>query len=137
MANVMRRVGCWGVLAGSIAAAFAIELWLPVATPLAAGLAVTVLMAATLWASAAWWRKLDEAARDAHKTAWFWGGTVGLAVAGILMVVLMAKGGEGALGFIQRDAGPAVYVVLGTMLCIVPQMLGYAVVWAGWWLAKR
>ncbi|MEK7661437.1 MAG: hypothetical protein AAB680_05295 [Pseudomonadota bacterium] len=37
--------------------------------------------------SISWWKQIDEAARDAHKTAWFWGGSIGMSVA-ILITAL-------------------------------------------------
>jgi len=39
---------------------------------------VLVATAIILPASIVWWRSLDELAREAHKSAWFWGGSFGL-----------------------------------------------------------
>jgi hypothetical protein len=135
LARIARQSACWIALGLAIAAAAAIERLLPQVSPIIGAAMAAVLLGATFWASALWWRRLDEAARDAHKTAWFWGSNAGLVVAGVAAVTLFARGGSAALPHL--DGAPASYVLAGLMLCIVPQLVGYAVVWAGWWLAKR
>ncbi|PZU76890.1 MAG: hypothetical protein DI531_01020 [Brevundimonas sp.] len=50
-----------------------------------------VLMAGALWIGAEWMRVIDEAAREAHKAAWYWGGTAGMCVSGVGLV--LASGG--------------------------------------------
>src|SRR5690606_29433021 len=63
-----------GAIYGGLEAAGAVP------APLVAILALVVLfglmIAGTLW----WWRRADEAVREAHKWAWYWGGSVGMCV---------------------------------------------------------
>src|SRR5512139_1580297 len=71
-------VGCF--LAGGVAGAGSyllsdLEIVLPRGLLLAASILVIVAMFA---ASVVYWRNIDEAAREAHKFAWFWGGTGGM-----------------------------------------------------------
>jgi hypothetical protein len=135
--KIARRAACWGVLAVMLGALAAIPVWLPNATLAAGALIAAVLVAVTFWATFAWWQRLDETARDAHKTAWFWGGSAGLGVAAIVGITLTTSGAREAWRAFEAGAEPSVYILAGIMLCIVPQMIGYALFWAGWWLSKR
>ncbi|NEX93016.1 hypothetical protein [Caulobacter sp. 17J65-9] len=83
-----------------------------------------------------WWRTVDEAAREAHKFAWYWGGSLGLGVAGGLAIVLQRTPSTPLrdLAPLHGDAG---LFATGVLACIVCQSVGYGVAWAGWWLARR
>jgi uncharacterized membrane protein len=95
--------------------------------------ALTVLAVVVAWSSVVYWRNLDEAAREAHKFAWLWGGT-----GGALAVVLLAN-------FMTPDRLQAVFgpqsistwLILGMFAMILAQIVGYLLVWAGWWLARQ
>ena len=93
--------------------------------------AVALSMAAGLWASLKWWRGLDEAAQEAHKWAWWWGSTVGLAFAGVILLTLLYGAGE--LG----QAPIKSMLMLGAAIVTGCQMVGYGVAWAAWWLKRR
>lgn len=84
-----------------------------------------------------WWHKVDEAVREAHKWAWFWGGSVGMMLGvflatanvfmdGQLVVPLLASSGFGAYPF---EAG----LIAMTMLAAY----GYMTAWAFWWWKHR
>ena len=99
----------------------------------AALIAATVALSMTvgLWASLKWWKGLDEAAQEAHKWAWWWGSTVGLAFSGVIL--LTALYGAGDLG-----AAPIKSTLLfGAGIVTGCQMVGYGVAWAVWWLRRR
>src|SRR5687768_17367430 len=59
-----------------------------------------VMFASIMAASAAtglwWWVKLDEAAREAHKWAFWWGGSAGMAIGAVLLLTLVAYGERAA-----------------------------------------
>ncbi len=93
--------------------------------------AVALAMAAGLWASLKWWKGLDEAAQEAHKWAWWWGATVGLCFAGVILLTLLY--GAGDLG--EAPAKDA--VMIGAAIVTGCQMVGYGVAWAVWWLKRR
>ena len=93
--------------------------------------AVAVAMAAGLWASLRWWKGLDEAAQEAHKWAWWWGATVGLCFAGVILLTLLY--GAGDLGQVELKDG----IMLGAVIVTGCQMAGYGVAWAVWWLKRR
>lgn len=97
---------------------------------LAAGLAVFVALH-TLY----WWRALDEAAREAHKWAWWWGGTLGL-VAGGAAVVIAALAGVNLLPAALPHTDAAL-IALGVAAAFAAQAVGYGIAWCGWWIARR
>lgn len=84
--------------------------------------------------SLVWWRRLDEVAREAHKFAWYWGGSCGLAV-GLILVVFVDIG-RLAPPLLE---GPSVRegFVAGALSVMLAQIIGYGAAWAGWWWARR
>ena len=118
-----------GGVAGAAAALFADR-----PGPLGMGLTaafISVAMAIALAACVWWWRGIDEAAREAHKWAWWWGSTVGLCFAGVILLTLLY--GAGDLG----EAPIKSILMLGTAIVTGCQMVGYSVAWAAWWLRRR
>ncbi len=109
------------------------------------GLPVAIL--ATLWAGAMvtiHWKRLDEAARQAHRWAWYWGGSLGLA-AGFLATAIALKA-PGGLGWIAGLAAPFLaanqpaeqaYLFAGIVLTVITQMLGFLLAWVWWWARRR
>ena len=89
------------------------------------------------------WRGLDETAREAHKSAWFWGGSFGLAFISLALVALMFAPGSGdALAdYANANRGhihPTTFAILmGFLACCLAQMVGYALAWGRWWLKRR
>ncbi|MBC6982910.1 hypothetical protein [Caulobacter sp. 17J80-11] len=83
-----------------------------------------------------WWRTVDEAAREAHKFAWYWGGSIGLGLAGGVAIVLQRTPAI-PLRDLAPLSGDAGLFATGVLACIVCQTVGYGVAWAGWWLARR
>ncbi|CAN5201455.1 hypothetical protein BH10PSE1_BH10PSE1_10800 [soil metagenome] len=104
----------------------------------AALVAVTVMVAA-IWVGALWMRSIDEAAREAHKAAWYWGGSSGMAVGGVLMILAILPGaGSVALPVVMDGrTDPAIYAATGAFALMILMLIGYGVVWAWWWLARR
>ena len=102
------------------------------------GLAL-VLMTGSFWIGVLWMRSIDEAAREAHKWAWYWGGTAGMAVGGVLMLlsgiprrsplqVPLVMGGT---------PDPAGYAASGAFALMMMMTLGYTIAWAIWWWRHR
>jgi hypothetical protein len=99
---------------------------------LPASLAVVILLLIpTMWLGCLYWRRIDEAAREAQKAAWFWGGSLGMG-AGLIGVGLFAR-----LGLAAADTKPAMALVYGAMAVVLAQLTGFVVAWALWWAAKR
>jgi hypothetical protein len=106
------------------------------------GLTLTALVWTTIFAFIAWTR-LDESGREAHKFAWFYCGGFGLVAAllAVIAVHYVPAGGEFVDGMIARWAskwpvGQGGFVV-GVLSAAIAQVVGYAIAWGGWWLAKR
>ncbi len=84
-----------------------------------------------------YWRRLDEAAREAHKSAWLWGGGGAYVLAVILAAtLLLAPEGTTLPSIVNRDdaAGRAADAIL---LTVVLQSLGYGIAWLLWWRRAR
>lgn len=95
-------------------------------------LVVALVMAAVLtWT---WWKSLDEVAREAHKFAWYWGGSAGMAVAGALMI-LVDSGRIAAPQILLHGSDSA--FAAGAMTVLGAEVIGYLVAWAGWWWSHR
>ena len=99
---------------------------------LAAGLAVFLALH-TLY----WWRALDEAAKEAHKWAWWWGGNLGLVVggAGVVAATLMGVDVNMLPAFVPHS--DAALVATGVLGVFAAQAVGYGLAWCGWWMARR
>lgn len=96
--------------------------------------AISIAMAAGIWACLRWWRTLDEAAQEAHKWAWWWGSTGSLAVGGTALLTVMIASLDRDL-VIALPAQELIYVsALGT---VGVQGVGYSIAWAVWWLKRR
>ncbi|WP_339914717.1 hypothetical protein [uncultured Brevundimonas sp.] len=100
----------------------------------AAGGAFSMLVVAV--ASILWWNALDEAAQEAHKWAWWWGSTGGVAVGGVVLITLVTATREGPLPAIL-SGDPITVLINGVSALALFQVIGYALAWAGWWLARR
>lgn len=96
-------------------------------------LTITVTMGLALWATLNWWRRSDEAVREAHKWAWLWGGSGGMAAGMILLMTAFIR--------LPDDALPAWSTAEalqnGAMIVILAQLAGYCLAWAAWWLRHR
>ncbi|MEH0197939.1 hypothetical protein V7S57_20015 [Caulobacter sp. CCNWLY153] len=103
---------------------------------IAIALSVVAVMALMLWLTARWWRAADEAAREAHKWSWYWGGSTGLALGGVPFILLYTMP-ETVEAMLPADLTTAQAVVLGMGLLGGLQLAGYGLFWAGWWLARR
>ena len=104
------------------------------------------IFAATAWGFATAgqaWKRVDEAAREAQKSAWFWGGTAGLVLALIItMTMPLARDTwHGVFQFIdaRRGAWPlhALTFVDGVLFAAILQVVGFFFGITTWWTAKR
>jgi len=96
-------------------------------------------MGGAMAVTVAWMRSIDEAAREAHKSAWFWGGCGGMAVGGVL--VIMASVPQAATLDIPAALGirndPAALMALGAATLGLLMTAGYTLAWAWWWWRRR
>ncbi len=94
---------------------------------------MVVLVALGSVASVAYWRNIDEAAREAHKFAWMWGGSTAMLLA--LPVPFLI--GDARLIALMGQRPPTEWVSIGLVGLIIVQLVGYGLAWAGWWLRQR
>lgn len=95
-----------------------------------------VAVVAAVWATLAYWTRLDEAAREAHKAAWLWGGGAGMAVM-VLAVPILPHLDLYDVFPSAAQATPADLVAAGVLACVLVQSVGYVAGWAIWWLRAR
>jgi hypothetical protein len=107
--------------------------------PLLVGGVALLLMVGAFWVGVLWMRSIDEAAREAHKWAWYWGGTAGMAVGGALMLLtIVPRDVPLRVPLILGDTpDPAGYAASGAFGLMMLMTLGYSVAWAVWWLRHR
>lgn len=126
-------VGC-GLFGGAIGAGHALMEDLNVVLPRGVVfLGSVAVLAAMFAASVVYWRSIDEAAREAHKFAWFWGGSGGL----LVMLPISALISSERLTAVMGEHSPGEWVVFGMMSMLAAQIVGYLLVWAAWWLRQR
>ena len=103
------------------------------------GAIAVVLMVGSFAVGVVWMRSIDEAAREAHKAAWYWGGSGGMAVGGVLaiMAALPAAARWNIPSILSDRADPAAYAATGAFGLMLLMIIGYAIVWAWWWLVRR
>ena len=87
------------------------------------------------WISIAWMRRLDEAAQEAHKSAWFWGGNAGIGIGFAIMAVAPHFGLD--LGPETYDQVPVSPYYFGALMLMGFAVAGYGIAWALWWLKRR
>lgn len=100
---------------------------------------VAVVMGGSVWVGAIWMRSIDEAAQEAHKWAWYWGGSIGLAIAGAVgLMAMLPQAADIAVPSIMPDrADPAAYMATGAAAMGLLMMAGYTIAWAIWWWRHR
>ena len=81
----------------------------------------------------------DEAAREAHKASWFYGGSGGLAVGGVFIILASTPPAARLTvpAWFDGRTDPAAYAASGAVGLMALMLIGYGVVWGWWWLARR
>jgi|GEM_PF-779179 hypothetical protein len=96
-----------------------------------------LIMGAAMLYSIRWWRGVDEAVRQAHSWAWYWGGSAGLAFVGIFYVVSVFTQGAAPQRLVEILNVAGREVELGVGIATIPMLLGYGIAWGIWWLRHR
>lgn len=107
------------------------------ANPAVAAVVLGLLVVIAVGGTVLYWRRLDEAAREAHKFAWYWGGSLGLGASVLLVNALQAMGADPLSLGGSQGSQPADFFNLGVLWVVLGQLAGYVVAWAGWWIARR
>jgi hypothetical protein len=132
-AFMLSLIGCGMIAGAAIALLENVGILLPAWL---AGLAAVVVGGLTMLWSRRWWVRVDEAVREAHKTAWYWGGSVGMVpVMGLAATLLFDRSGVSLERFaaVPGDGG---LILTGIAVTLLLQLVGYGLFWAGWWLSR-
>ncbi|MDR7230010.1 hypothetical protein J2X45_001091 [Caulobacter sp. BE264] len=97
------------------------------------GYALLAMAPLMIVASVIYWRNIDEAAREAHKFAWFWGGSGSLVLAAPLAMLV----GDARLTALAGQHSPSEWFAIGVFSLLVFQLTAYVLVWAVWWIRQR
>lgn len=95
-----------------------------------------VSMVLITWAAFYCWSLMDEAQKEAHKWAWYWGGSTGLLV-GFIAIVAALKIDPHLAEAIRPNGSSRAFVELGFAAAAASTMVGYGVAWAAWWMTRR
>ncbi|WP_313002893.1 hypothetical protein [Brevundimonas sp.] len=103
------------------------------------GVFAVISMVIAMWISLKWMRSIDEAAQEAHKWAWFWGGSSGMAVGGVFVILasLPQAAAINIPAWYSERSDPAAYAATGAFAMLTLMLIGYGVAWAWWWLGRR
>lgn len=123
----------------TLAMAAAIVIARPYISLAAAWALLVIFIGFAVVATLAYWRAIGEVAREGQKTAWFWGGIIGAAVAMTLATIPAVVPLIGAvIDWIDTSASVInASFVAGMIWMFAAQMIGFTIYWAFWWIARR
>ena len=128
----------WVILLVALTIAAAVsERLLAHSAPMLGGIIAAAVMLSAIGLLAKDWNEHDEASQAAHKAAWLWGGSFGLALSGALLAILLRVPEIDSVLPSLRDARPAGYFAAGVLATMLLQFFCYLVAWADWWVSKR
>ena len=92
----------------------------------------------SFWSGAVWMKSIDEAAQEAHKWAWYWGGTAGLTLAVVFYVLhFLPESARWNVPTLTGRTDPVSYAVAGGVFVVTLMIIGYVIAWAIWWFKRR
>jgi MFS family permease len=130
-----RKALTFAMFAGAALSGFAVRALGPM-PPWALIIWIMVLIAVAFWIAMYCWSLLDEAQKEAHKWAWYWGGSFGLLI-GLVAMTLALRIDPHLVDAIKPNASPKRLVELGYGAAAFSTLIGYGVAWAAWWLKRR
>lgn len=84
-----------------------------------------------------WWSKVDEAVKEAHKWAWFWGGSIGMTLGIFLATANIFTDGRLVAGVLAAGGFEAYAFEAGLIGVVSLTAYGYMAAWAFWWWKHR
>lgn len=124
-----------GVMFGSMMASFdegeLAGRWLVLA-----GVAIIIVTIPATWI---YWQSLDELAKEAHKSAWMWGGSFGMLIVALPLMLLVGgiKSGRLDFGGLDPEIASLLGFSAGAGITIFGAVGGYLIAWVIYWLRKR
>jgi hypothetical protein len=84
-----------------------------------------------------WWKRVDEAVKEAHKWAWFWGGSIGMMLAIWVLTLNVFVEGRLFAGMLAEWHLEAYGLELGAVGTLLVMSYSYIFAWAFWWWKRR
>ena len=85
-----------------------------------------------------WMKSIDEAAQEAHKWSWYWGGSAGLTAGMVLFLLALAPATQSwTIPTLSGRTDPMAYALTGGLVLMLLLIIGYVVCWAWWWGSRR
>ncbi|MFI4974320.1 MAG: hypothetical protein ACHP84_07280 [Caulobacterales bacterium] len=143
-----RKLAIWGYAGAGAAGALAIVIGgivfiasrVDPHAPQRAWTMTAAYVAAVAWAAVfttLYWRRLDEAAKEAQKFAWFFGSIGAMALSAPVIVFWRLSGAAFLAQVFGRAATPGAFFAMGWVSLALLQTVGFLFVWIGWWRVRR
>jgi hypothetical protein len=84
-----------------------------------------------------WWAKVDEAVKEAHKWAWFWGGSLGMMLAIWIATINLFMQGQLLMPLLVSRGLEAYGFEIGVIATVLLMAYSYIGAWAIWWARHR
>ncbi|WP_292050553.1 MULTISPECIES: hypothetical protein [unclassified Brevundimonas] len=102
------------------------------------GVVAVVLSLGSFVYGAYWMKSIDEAAQEAHKWSWYWGGSAALTVGMVMFVLSFAPATEKwDVPTLHHRTDPVAYAASGAFGLMLLLIIGYSIAWAWWWFSRR
>ena len=105
--------------------------------PLAAIVAMAVMVSGGLGASLLLRGRLDEVGRSAERFAWYWGGGGATALTMLVLLVYAVTGAPWLDLILHGTWNRVELICLGALGLAATQVMVFALVGVGWWLRRR
>lgn len=138
---VAAALGVTVIFATGIAAGLGMMPRLISAAPAVWLIGAAIFMIGGFVVGARWMTSVDELAQRAHYEGWYWGGSIGVAAMGFLVLAAPVLSRfvdiETLLDPFRQFAGSATGFVAGVFVSMVALIVGYLGWWGYFWLKKR
>jgi len=84
-----------------------------------------------------YWRRIDEAAREAQKSAWLWGSCGGLALLATVEPLVARPDGGLRAPLLFGDGSPHDWLLTGAAYLFLAQAVAATLFWGAWWIRAR
>ncbi len=105
---------------------------LPLWTPLAVLIFLLII-------SISYWKNIDEAAKEAHKFAWYWSSIGWISLAATFYTTMQYNAVPNSLVSLLETKfnSPTEIFMAGIISSIIIQIIFYSIIWIGWWARTR
>jgi hypothetical protein len=98
---------------------------------------MAIMMVPSILYSIFWWREVDEAVKEAHKSAWFWGGSSGISMGFIGLAINRYFMLHLDVWFSKTFYLEHAPFEAGFLMALFMMTIGYGIAWVYWWMKRR